>query len=144
MPYSVKPHQWGEFLSQIFDQWYKYDRYKVSVRLFDSIIIKLVDGISNVCSMAKDCRQYFVVEHNGDVYPCDFFVQPELRLGNIMTNDWKDFLDSPVYMEFGRRKSMLSSTCETCRFLELCAGCCPKNRFGRVGDPRKLSALCEG
>ncbi|HRR07009.1 MAG TPA: SPASM domain-containing protein, partial [Victivallales bacterium] len=143
--FSVKPPQWGEFLCKIFDEWYKYDRFKISVRLFDSILIKLVDNISNVCTMSDNCRQYFVVEHNGDVYPCDFFVLPELRLGNIMTNTWDDFINNPIYNDFGKRKSRLNQKCKECKYLFLCAGCCPKNRFGKGPVlPEKLSALCEG
>jgi len=143
--FSVKPHQWGEFLCKIFDEWYKYDRCKVSVRLFDSILIKLLDNISNVCAMSDDCRQYFVVEHNGDVYPCDFFVLPELKLGNVMTGTWDDFINNPIYLDFGKRKSRLNQKCKECKYLFLCAGCCPKNRFGKgIVAPERLSALCEG
>ncbi|HPN85154.1 MAG TPA: anaerobic sulfatase maturase, partial [Victivallales bacterium] len=143
-PYSVRPGQWGEFLCSVFDEWYAHDRYSVSVRLFDSILARMVDGIANVCAMSTDCRQYFVVEHNGDVYPCDFFVIPELKLGNIMENGWDFFVNSAKYREFGERKSKWNEKCVNCEYLSYCSGCCPKNRFGKAGDPRTLSALCEG
>ncbi len=143
-PYAVRPEQWGEFLCRIFDEWYKKDRYEVSVRLFDSILFALVEGGSNTCVMGKDCRQYLVVEHNGDIYPCDFFVLPELKLGNIMDGNWKDFLASPIYQEFGKRKAILNERCSSCPYLDLCAGCCPKNRSAGGRHPEKLSALCRG
>jgi uncharacterized protein len=143
-PYSVTAGRWGDFLCAIFDEWYAKDRYSVSVRLFDSILEKMLDSVANVCSMSNDCCQYFVVEHNGDIYPCDFFVLPELRLGNIMSGDWGDFADSPIYREFGERKSKYNEKCARCPYLEFCAACCPKNRFGKRGDPQTLSVLCEG
>ncbi|MBN1865326.1 MAG: anaerobic sulfatase maturase, partial [Victivallales bacterium] len=98
--FSARPELWGEFLCRIFDKWYPRDVHHVSVRLFDSILAKLTDNVSNVCSMGTDCREYFVVEHNGNVYPCDFFVLPEYKLGNIMENSWKEMQDSGLYAAF--------------------------------------------
>jgi len=144
MPFAVQSEQWGEFVCQIFDEWYANDRFTVSVRLFDSILTSLVDNYANVCAMGTDCRQYFVVEHNGDIYPCDFYVRPELKLGNLMNGEWADFAESEMYKEFGLRKTKLNEKCEQCQWLKLCAGCCPKNRPGADLDPYSLSALCSG
>ena len=88
--YTVSPQEWGAFLCDVFDEWRGSDVRKVSVRLFDSILERLIDGTANVCSLADDCRQYLLVEHNGDVYPCDFFVEPGTKLGNIMDSEWSD------------------------------------------------------
>ncbi|MCF6176229.1 MAG: anaerobic sulfatase maturase [Victivallaceae bacterium] len=144
MPFAVKPEQWGEFLCQIFDEWYKNDHRTVSVRLFDSILVRMVDNNPNVCAMAEDCRQYFVVENNGDVYPCDFFVSPEMKLGNILGDDWKSLYESQLYKDFGARKAQRHDKCAQCQYLMLCNGCCPKNRPGRGSIPGQLSALCSG
>jgi len=144
MPFSVSGAEWGEFLCGLYDAWIKGDTRRVSIRLFDSILLKLVDGISSCCPMGNDCRQYFVVEHNGDIYPCDFFVQPELKLGNIMKDSWQSFLGSNKYVEFGRKKSMLNEECGKCEYLSLCAGDCPKHRYSKALDPRQLSELCAG
>ena len=144
MPFAVGGVEWGDFLCAIYDEWIKGDTRKVSVRHFDSILTMMVDGVANCCSMSNDCRQYLVVEHNGDVYPCDFFVEPELKLGNIMENSWEELLASPIYEKFGKRKSQWHETCETCRHLKYCAGCCQKNRPTRGRDPSQLSVLCDG
>lgn len=103
-PYAINAQQWGDFLCEIFDEWYPNDTRRVSVRLFDSILSVMLGGPPTVCAMGTDCRQYFVVEHNGDIYPCDFFVRPELKLGNIMTEDWPAFQTKPLYRWFGERK----------------------------------------
>lgn len=144
MPYAVTGREWGEFLCGIFDEWKKEDVRRVSIRLFDSILALMVDGIANVCAMGNDCCQYLVVEHNGDIYPCDFFVEPDLKLGNVMENTWEECLESPVYKAFGARKRELNFECKGCEYFKLCAGDCPKNRFAGGVNPSSLSHLCEG
>jgi len=144
MPYAVTPEQWGEFLCTIFDEWYATDTNNVSVRLFDSILTKIVDNVANACVFSPDCRQYFVVEHNGDIYPCDFFVRPEMLLGNIMTDSWEHALTSPIYEHFGVSKSNWNVKCTTCPYVSICQGCCQKNRWGAGSDPTNLSVLCAG
>ncbi len=140
-PFSVDPLKWGQFLCAIFDEWFKADTRTVSVRLFDSILVKLLDKAANACMLGTDCRQYFVVEHNGDVFPCDFHVKPEWRLGNVAANSFEELYESELYRKFGARKRELSAACKSCEFLGLCAGCCPKNR---PGAPASQSALCAG
>ncbi len=145
-PYCIEPREWGAFLCEVFDRWYeKKDTRKISVRLFDTIIAKLVTGVDICCTAGSDCRQYFVVEYNGDVYPCDFHVLPELRLGNVLTHTWDELADSAMFKEFGARKRETHSACGSCPYFRFCAGDCPKNRVGHTGvSANKLSYLCEG
>jgi uncharacterized protein len=144
-PYSVTPEGWGRFLCEVFDHWYARDTRKVSVRLFDTILAKLVEGREICCTAGGDCRQYFVIEYNGDVYPCDFHVLPELRLGNVMIDSFDDMASSPVYRAFGERKSLLDGRCSDCVYFSLCKGDCPKNRIGHAAVARRaLSYLCPG
>ena len=142
--YAVTGLQWGRFLCELFDEWSAADVFRVSVRLFDSIVVRLVDGIANVCNMGRDCRQYFLVEHNGDVYPCDFFVQEGTLLGNIVEKSWDELLRSPVYESFGIRKGQTHAACRGCEHLWLCAADCLKHRGPEPGDAGRLSHLCEG
>ena len=145
MPFAITGEQWGEFLCAIFDEWYSKDTRRVSIRLFDTILTLLVDQYANTCSAGRDCRQYLVVEYNGDVYPCDFYVREDLKLGNVLTDSWESMQASPIYEAFGCRKTQWNPKCDACEFVMLCAGDCPKNRLGHgSGDPRQLSALCSG
>lgn len=143
-PFSLEAGPWGDFLCRLFDGWYPADTRRVSIRLFDSILSRLVDGEANVCTLGRDCRQYFMVEHNGDVYPCDFFAEPELRLGNIMETGWDELWHSPRYQAFGACKSRWNAVCDACPWLNVCAGDCPRHRYGVSRDPRQISALCAG
>jgi len=144
MPYAVNGEEWGEFLCGIFDEWKKTDVRRVSIRLFDSILAKMVDGIATVCAMGTNCCQYLVVEHNGDVYPCDFFVEPDLKLGNVMENSWDELLQSPVYHAFGARKASCNEKCSGCSYFNYCAGGCQKHRYSKAPKPTELSHLCGG
>lgn len=144
LPYSITGKQWGKFLCEIFDEWRPNDTRKVSIRLFDSILEYLANGLKNVCNMRTDCNSYFLVEYNGDVYPCDFFVEQNLKLGNIMENSWKNLQTSPTYRGFGKKKSEWNEICDECPYLKLCAGDCPKHRLYDPFNPMACSWLCEG
>jgi uncharacterized protein len=144
LPYTITGEQWGEFLWGIFSEWIKEDTLQVSVRHFDSILTLMVDGYPNLCSLDTNCCQYFVVEYNGDVYPCDFFVRRDLRLGSIMDSSWEQMLASPIYREFGARKSQWNKQCQACSYLTFCAGDCQKQRYYGSDNPRQLSWLCGG
>jgi uncharacterized protein len=144
-PYAINGQEWGDFLCGIYDEWIACDdTHRVSVRLFDSILTMMVDGYADVCALATRCEQYLVVEYNGDVYPCDFHVRADLKLGNIMESCWEELLASDAYRDFGARKRRWNARCDGCTYLRYCAGCCPKNRPAQGRDPSQLSVLCEG
>ncbi len=144
-PYCITADEWGSFLCAVFDRWYENDTRTISVRLFDTIIAKLVTGRDICCTAGLDCRQYFVVEHNGDVYPCDFHVLPELKLGNVLTHTWEEMAASETFKAFGARKCQTHAACGACPYFTFCAGDCPKNRVGHSSGPAAaLSYLCAG
>ncbi len=143
--FTISAKQWGDFLCEIFDEWIKWDTRRVSIRWFDSIISYLVDGGYNVCQMGRNCCQYFVIEHNGDIYPCDFFVCPELKLGNIGNASWQELVQSRIYLDFGAQKARWHKECDNCDELSYCSGDCLKHRLfhGRMHSGQ-LSWLCYG
>ena len=139
-PFAVSPEKWGEFLCRIFDEWHDSgDCGKVSVRLFDSLVSRLVTGVPTICPMAGDCRNYLVIECDGSAYPCDFHVTPESCLGNVKTDSFATLRGNAKYAAFGKRKKPDDDACMSCKWLPLCMGDCPKNR-----PPKKRSALCAG
>jgi uncharacterized protein len=144
MPFAISGDQWGTFLCDIFDEWIQNDKQRVSVRLFDSILNLMVDGVYTTCHHAGNCSQYFVVEYNGDIYPCDFFVKRELKLGNITENSWSEMSSYGKYLQFGSQKNDWNEKCKECEYLNLCSGDCLKHRLYKGGNPRTLSWLCSG
>lgn len=144
LPFAITGKQWGEFLCTIFDEWVSKDIHKVSIRDFDSIINFMVDHTYSVCTMSGRCDHYYVVEHNGDIYPCDFFVERDRKLGNVLSDDLALMHSSTLAEEFACMKSQWNSACSSCRYLDFCSGDCPKHRIG-VGDGLAArSWLCEG
>lgn len=144
MPFAISGPEWGRFLCELFDEWRARDTYRVSIRHFDAVLSKLVDNQITLCTLSSNCCQYFVVEHNGDIYPCDFFVEPPLRIGNVMDMTWDAALQSDVYRRFGAQKKCWNERCPGCAHLDLCAGDCLKHRRFGPAPAGTLSALCEG
>ncbi len=146
MPYSLSGKEWGRFLCQLFDIWSSKDINRVSIRFFEAVISLLVFGKAHLCHMESSCCQYLVIEYNGDVFPCDFYVYPELKLGNILDDRFEDLFGLKKHLEFGNRKSTLPKKCERCKWLSLCFGDCPKHRkWNEVdGISGRTSMLCSG
>ena len=143
--FSITGQQWGKFLIDLFNEWLNDDTDRVYIRNFYEILHVLLHREPSVCYMQHNCCQYFVVEYNGDVYPCDFFVGNKYKLGNIMTDSWEKILQSSTYKKFGNQKSMWNIKCKTCEFLSFCAGDCLKFRlYDNNSNPQQLSWLCEG
>ena len=102
---SVTTRQWDGFLVGVLDAWLAAgDQGRVSVRNIDAAISYATTGRADHCIFADRCDGHVVVERNGDVYPCDFFVSPETRLGNIMESDWHDLRENPAAQTFAARK----------------------------------------
>ena len=144
LPHAVSGSQWGSFLCEVFDEWIGGDVRKVSVRHFDAVLSVMVNGKADACHMSRNCCQYLVVEHNGDIYPCDFFVDADKRLGNVMTDSWDALLQSAEYLKFGRQKAAWHTRCAGCEYLTYCAGDCLKRRIYAGNDSKQLSWLCDG
>ncbi len=125
---TVAPESFGGFLCRAFDRWAAGRRPEFYCRLFDEALIYVATGRKVSCMFQENCGSYVVVEYNGDVYPCDFFVYPEWRLGNIREEPLEKIIESDKFRAFGRRKADLSARCLGCEFLDWCRGACPKYR----------------
>jgi len=137
---AITGDEWGGFLCGLFDEWFARDAHEVSIRLFDSIVSQLLGGPPTNCTASTHCRHYLVVEHDGSVYPCDFHVRPDLRLGNVMTDTWEAMSECATRREFACAKCRsLPEKCDRCEFLDFCNGDCPRSR--KEGD---VPILCDG
>jgi uncharacterized protein len=126
-PFSVGAEAYGEFLCKIFDLW-KRDFPDVYVRMFNSVLATRLGLGHGICTLGPVCAEYVVVEHNGDVYPCDFFVQEDTLLGNIMEIPLRRIVEATDLMDFSRAKSRLPVECKDCQWLDLCFGGCQYHR----------------
>jgi len=126
--FSVTPKQYGDFLCRLFDRWMAFGPDKLSIRDFDSILTHCISGRHTICTFDRQCSQYVVVEHQGDVFPCDFFVEPKWRLGNILETPIEQLAACASKKAFARCKSNLATKCLICRHLAACRGGCMKDR----------------
>lgn len=142
--FSVTPQQYGDFLCRIFDRWLKAGPEKVSIRIFDTLLSYVIQGHHTICTFGKRCNPYFVIEHNGDVFCCDFYVERRFQLGNILENSFEEMSKSEVKREFAGLKNQLAHKCFVCRYKDLCRGGCLKDRFVLGEGAAVPSYLCEG
>ncbi len=145
-PRSVKPGQYGEFLVEVFDEWVRHDVVRVFVQNFETALASWCHLRSNVCIFQEVCGSSLVLEHNGDLYSCDHFVEPAHRLGNILERPMAELAKSVAQRQFGLdKRARLPSVCTECKFLFACHGECPRNRFGLAPDGEGgLNYLCAG
>jgi uncharacterized protein len=143
---SVRPAQYGRFLNAIFDEWVKHDVGQMFVQFFDGVLASYVRGRSSLCILSPTCGEGVALEHNGDVYSCDHFVEPRCLLGNISATPLAELVNSEQQWKFGAAKSNgLPKYCRECEFLFTCHGECPKNRVLTTPDGEPgLNWLCEG
>jgi uncharacterized protein len=141
---SVKAQTYGQFLIAIFDEWVKRDVGKVYVQHFDSALANWVGVPGAVCIFSETCGQALALEHNGDVYSCDHFVEPAYKLGNIQNTHLIELIASPRQVKFGQdKKDTLPRYCRECEVRFACHGECPKNRFIKTPDGEDgLNYLC--
>ena len=129
--FSVSPERYGAFLCELFDLWladFQEGNPTTSIRLFESIFFLLLGQPAPECGFMKSCGTYLVVEHQGDVYPCDFFVSPNHRLGNLRETDLEELFNGARQRLFGQAKARLDTECLHCQWLPLCRGGCLKDR----------------
>jgi uncharacterized protein len=132
LPYTITAEQYGRFLCDTFDLWWP-ERRRTRIRYFDNIAEALAGQKPGTCTMHQTCDSYVVVEYNGDVYPCDFFVEKEWKLGNVELDSWPEIARRQRRYQFAATKTLAHPECQACDYQSICHGGCPKHRH----DPRR-------
>ena len=144
---SVRPEQYGRFLSAIFDEWVFNDVGSVFVQTFEAALANWMQmPSSGICIFDETCGAALAMEHNGDLYSCDHFVEPDYLLGNIEKSHMLELVASPQQRQFGLdKRDGLPLFCQECEVRFACHGGCPKNRFTATPDGQPgLNYLCAG
>jgi uncharacterized protein len=143
---SVGAEQFGNFLITIFDEWVRHDVGRVFVQTFEAAARNWMGLSSGMCVFNETCGTGLALEHNGDLYSCDHFVDPEFLVGNITDTRMKDIVAGKQQYDFGRDKlTTLPQYCLDCDVRFACHGECPKNRFIETPDGEPgLNYLCAG
>jgi uncharacterized protein len=145
---SVTGAQYGRFLIDVFEDWARHDVGDVFVQMFDTSLAHWLGmNQAGMCVHARTCGDAVALEHNGDLYSCDHFVDPDYLLGNITEGrTLLQLVDSPRQRAFGEAKrDSLPQFCRSCDVRFACNGGCPKDRFLTTPDGEPgLHYLCEG
>jgi uncharacterized protein len=143
---SVTAEQYGKFLVGVFEEWIKRDVARVYVQMFDVALANWYGEPPGLCVHSKICGGALAIEHNGDLYSCDHYVNPENKLGNIKEKHMIELVSSEQQVKFGQDKyDKLPKYCLECEVRFACHGGCPKDRFITTpeGEPG-LNYLCAG
>jgi uncharacterized protein len=143
---SVDSKQYGDFLVAIFDEWVSQNVGHIFVQNFD-VALEAWSGLpSSLCVFAETCGTAPVLEHNGDMYACDHYVEPKYKIGNILDDELPTIMQSPQQVAFGQDKlDQLHPKCIRCDYRFACHGGCPKDRILTTTESdNKLNYLCDG
>ncbi len=143
---SVGPEQYGRFLIDVFEDWVRSDVGRVYVQAFDDALASWYGEPGSLCIHAETCGTQLALEHNGDLYSCDHYVEPDYLLGNIADKHLLDLVALPQQRAFGEAKrDTLTRYCLDCPVRFACNGGCPKDRFATspYGEPGQ-HYLCAG
>jgi uncharacterized protein len=145
-PDSVSGEGYGSFLKAVFDEWVYHDLGTLNVQLFAEMQLVWGGGAASACWMAPVCGRVLILEHDGNVYSCDHFVTAEHLIGRIGESPLGDLVDSETQRRFGEdKRDKLPAQCRSCRWLTVCQGNCPKDRFAVAEDGAPgLNYLCRG
>ena len=143
---TVPAEAFGAFLCTIFDEWVSRDVGRIKVQIFEEAARTAFGQDHSLCIFRKTCGDVPVIEHNGDFYSCDHYVNPAHHLGNIRETPLAELLESPAQRAFGQAKwDSLPRVCLMCEVRDMCNGGCPKNRILHTPDSESgLNYLCAG
>jgi uncharacterized protein len=143
---SPSAKAFGDFLCAVFDEWLDRDVGRIKVQTFEEAASTALGQEHSLCVFRRTCGDIPVVEHNGDFFPCDHFVDSAHRLGNILETSLVELIEGEAQRAFGQAKlDRLPRDCRECEVLAMCNGGCPKDRFIKtLSGESGLNYLCEG
>jgi len=139
MPFSCGGEAFGDFLIAAFERWIARDVGAVNERIFNCLLAYYLHGEPNLCTFRSRCGDYICIERGGEVFPCDFYVQPEHRLGTLGERPMHEFYTVVREERFGKLKAQVDPECRECQWFPLCNGGCPRDR-----EANGRNYYCEG
>ena len=146
LTYSLTPDRYGKFLKDLFDYWYTdwKEGHPVYNRTFENWVGMLHNYPPESCNMMGICSEQWVIEADGSVYPCDFYVLDDWKLGNIRENSFEEMNQAREGLDFVNLSRHVPDKCKECRWYPLCRNGCRRDRT-LLPDGRTpgLNSYCE-
>lgn len=144
--YSLSAKRYGTFLCAVFDRY--YSDYKngdyVSIRFFDNLVHLIKSGNAEMCGMRGVCSANLIIESDGSVYPCDFYMLDRYRMGNVNDGTFAEMIKSEAAERFVAESRFTDEDCKNCRYGNICRGGCRRNREPFEDERLKKNVFCEG
>lgn len=128
--YDLTPHEYASFLIDFFQLWYNAikNNHYISIRQFDNLVYMLKGLPAEQCGMMGHCSVQCVIEADGSVYPCDFYVLDDFKLGNLKVDTFESMIQSSAAKEFLQFETPKNPLCKTCKVYPICGGGCKRYR----------------
>jgi uncharacterized protein len=141
--HSITAGQYADFMVTVFEAWLEQDDPSYYVRRIDNWLHQFFGLPPECCEYREDCSNLVTIEWNGDVYPCDFFVEQRYRLGNVREQTLEQMLRGATFRGFAREAEAPPAFCEGCQWLPCCHAGCYRHRrkLGIAADAAPY--LCE-
>lgn len=134
--HALTPQKFADFYMQILDYWFielAKGNY-ISIKLFDDIFNLLVRNEMTACGILGNCQVQYVIEADGSVYPCDFYVLDEYRMGYIQDQTLRELFEQDIPKQFLCSRTSLPEKCNTCPFRSMCRGGCKRMKDAMYVD----------
>lgn len=143
--WSLTPKDYGDFLCELFDHWYMHvsRRDFVYVRFFENLVGMLAGYPPESCGMAGVCARQLVIEADGGVYPCDFYVLDKWKIGDINVDSFEEIERNRDETGFIETSKPIAKKCQSCHYFPLCRGGCRRDREPELDGEMSLNYFCE-
>lgn len=129
-PFTLTPKAFAKFMNTLFDCWYQdiKNQTYISIQPFEGYVQLLMREQPLMCGLSGICSFQHVVEADGEVYPCDFYVLDEYRIGNLNECSIEEINKRRKKLHFVEDSALVSEKCRQCKFYPLCRGGCRRQR----------------
>jgi len=141
----LSSQDYGEFLRKLFDLWYldKIQGKFIYIRYFDNLLEILQGYPPQACELMGRCTYQYVVEADGSVYCCDFYVIDKYKIGNFLTDDFHTIENNRRETNFIQTSMQIDEKCKTCKWWKLCRGGCRRYREPMINNKLSLNMYCD-
>jgi len=143
--YSLTPARYASFLCTVFDRYYEdwcRNDY-TSIRWFDNLVHLIKNGQAEMCGMNGQCAASLIIEADGGVYPCDFYMLDDYRLGSVLTDSFSAMRQSDTAKRFIASSQVTDADCGACRYFGVCRGGCRRFREPFINGLPQKNRFCE-
>lgn len=142
--YSLTPELYGRFLTKLFDLWYEdvvHGRF-IYIRYFENLLGMMLGRAPESCGVSGVCSRQYVVESDGSVYPCDFYMLDEYRLGSLVTDSFEQLEQRRAELHFIEDSAVWPRKCRDCRWAGVCRDGCRRDRVPDTDQTSGLNYFC--